>query len=167
MPDFSLVIDLLTLLAIVTGVVFGLAEIRSAKISRQDEAAIAIISSAMLAGDIEAVKSIYQLPFDAPPESIVGNSQVENAAQLISNQTGAWGILVHQGKIELHTVDLMVGGLVRGAWKRLRKYIEFQRSNYSSVNYGEWFQWLAEQLENSPASGKPEGVHVSFRHWKP
>jgi hypothetical protein len=33
--------------------------------------------------------------------------------------------------------------------------------------FGEWFQWLAEQLEAHPAPGKAEGAHLVFKDWRP
>jgi hypothetical protein len=33
--------------------------------------------------------------------------------------------------------------------------------------FGEWFQWLAERMEQYPAPGKAQGAAAAFRDWVP
>jgi hypothetical protein len=40
-----------------------------------------------------------------------------------------------------------MGGIVRVASNRMRRYIEFERARSGSQKGWEWFQWLSEQLE--------------------
>jgi len=33
--------------------------------------------------------------------------------------------------------------------------------------FGEWFQWLAERIDEYPAPGKDVGAPIAFKDWKP
>ena len=69
--------------------------------------------------------------------------------------------------VPLRTLDLLVGGLVQGNWLRLHKYIESERDALNIPEYGEWFQWLAERLEQYPQPEREVGAHSAFSSWKP
>lgn len=164
MAEYSSIIDLLTLIAILSGLAFGVAEIRRSNRARKDEAAINVFSTLI---DAELMVRFYQMPEYAPAELVSQGVSLELEAQEISNQMEIWGILVYQRKIDLHAMDLMVGGVVRQLWNRLQNWTFAQREKYSDPNFGEWFQWLAERLEEYPAPQKSEGAYKAFRNWKP
>ena len=167
MTDISFLVDLLTLLAIFSGVLFGVAEVRRSRISRRDEAAMHIFESPLFINNIDVTIKIYSLPENASAELIYEDEQLGFHAINISTQMESWGIQVYHNKIELHTLDLMVGSTVRKTWNRLQNYIYDQRRIHETENIGEWFQWLAERLERYPSTGKELGAHVAFDDWKP
>ena len=80
---------------------------------------------------------------------------------------GYYGMMVFYRIIPLRTLDLLVGGAVRGNWMRLRKYVESERDVLNIPAFGEWFQWLAERLEQYPQPEKQVGVHIAFATRKP
>lgn len=168
MQDFSVVVDVLTLLAILSGIIFGVAEVRRARQDREDDAATRILfESSIISENIETILGIYNLPENASADLINQDDELAHAAQLISNQMETWGLLVFQRKIALHKLDLMVGGVVRKLWNRLEDFTYTQRKKFDDPNSGEWFQWLAERLDEYPAPLKMEGAYAAFRDWKP
>lgn len=166
MPELSVIVDLLSLLAIVSGLIFGLAEIRRARQSRADQAAVNIFSSLLQTKNIGVVSMLLQLPENAPAELILKDQELMSQAMQVSLQIESWGFLVFKGNIDLRTLDYMVGGVVRKLWNRLQNLIFFLRKSDSDPSAGEWFQWLAERLENDPAPRKAEGAYAAFRDWK-
>lgn len=50
-------------------------------------------------------------------------------------------------------VALVMGVLTLRQWHRTR--------------YGEWFQWLAERMDENPAKGKSQRAHLFHRSWRP
>jgi hypothetical protein len=60
----------------------------------------------------------------------------------------------------------MVGGLVRKAWNRLQNFVFDLREKHDDPSVAEWFQWLAERLEEDPAPKKSQGAYIAFRNWK-
>ena len=160
-------IDVITLSAILAGVIFGYAEVRRAKISRRDEAAMHIFESPLFDNHIDALFQILNLPEDASHDLIYADEKLARHALMIWTQMESWGTQVFHKKIDLHTLDIMVGGTVRLTWNRLRNYIFAERKKFKIENTGEWFQWLAERLDQYPSPEKGLGAQTAFKDWKP
>lgn len=160
-------IDVITLFAVLSGVIFAYAELRRAKIRRRDEAAMHIFESPLFDNQIDALFQILNLPEDASQDLIYADEQLAQHALMISLQMESWGVQVFHGKIDLHTLDIIAGGAVRLTWNRLRNYIFAERRRLKIENTGEWLQWLAERLEQYPSPEKALGAHTAFKDWKP
>jgi hypothetical protein len=75
-------------------------------------------------------------------------------------------VLVYHRLLPLHLVDHLCGGYVRASWKRMRPVVVARRSALGAT-FGEWYQWLAERIEQYPAPGKDIGAPIAFKNWKP
>ena len=166
MIDLSAIVDVLTLLAIVSGVFFGVAEIRRASQARKDAATIEILTSSFIS-DSELMLSLFKLPKDAPAELISSDEELMRSVFRGAMHIETWGIMVYQRYLDLRTVNLMFGGGIRAIWERTRQFVFAQREELGDPNYMEWCQWLVERLEENPAPEKTQGVHVALRDWKP
>jgi hypothetical protein len=71
--------------------------------------------------------------------------------------------------VPLSVADDLIGGTARVAWKKLRPFIEFERTRSGSQKSWEWFQWLAEQLDRHGLSrtNLQVGAPVAYRDWRP
>lgn len=161
--DLSTLLNLVTTAAIVVGVALGLIELRQALRSRRDYAAADIVRTVQTQEVRRAVRRVFDLPEDADPELVWGDPEMLEAALAVDSACEMWGSLVFEGIVESHMLDRMVGGWVRGTWRRLRRWVEAERVAAGSRNVGEWWQWLYELLEADPDPGKVEGAHVSYR----
>jgi hypothetical protein len=63
-------------------------------------------------------------------------------------------------------VDHLCGGYVRASWKRVRPIVLAQRENVGPM-FGEWYEWLANRIDQFPAPGKDVGAPVAFKDWRP
>ncbi len=97
---------------------------------------------------------------------MANSPELKRLANTLMVQDEYLGNLVYQRIVPLGTLDLLVGGIIRASWKRLRPYIEQQRREKNIPTMAEWFEWLAEQLEKY-GSEKSNGAHVAFKEWKP
>lgn len=161
--DISIILNVVTTVAIVVGLVFGLFELRQALRSRRDLAAVDIVRTVQTQEIRRAVTRVLALPDDVDPEVVRSDAQLHEAALAIDSACEMWGSMVFEGVVELHMLDRMVGGWVRGTWQRLRRWVEQERADSRSPNVAEWWQWLYEMLEASPDPGKARGAHVSYR----
>jgi len=114
-----------------------------------------------------AIQLVWALPDDAPPERIDGQPEVARAASTVSIAYETMGYMVYARLVPLSSFDELAGGAVRVCWRRLRPWTEHVRQTSGSPNAGEWFQWLAERLAESPAKGKLAGAHIAHRKWRP
>jgi len=164
--DLNTFATLVTTVAVVIGVGFGLVEIRRAARERRDRAAVEVVRSVQTQDIQRAVGIIMNLPDDADPDLIRRDPALGDAAMLVYFACEMFGTFVFEGVVELHTLDRMVGGWVRSTWRRLRRWIQAERVENRNVNEGEWWQWLYERLEGNPDPGKSLGAHVAYRDWR-
>lgn len=161
--DLDTAASLATSVAVVVAVVFGLTELRRGARERRDRAAVEVVRSVQTHESFRAVGRILNLPDDADPNLVRSDPAVLDAAMLVYFDCEMLGAIVYEGVVELHTLDRMVGGWVRGTWVRLRRWVESERLEDRNANHGEWWQWLYEQLEADPDPGKALGTHVAYR----
>jgi hypothetical protein len=161
--DLPTVLDLVTALAIVAGVVFGLMELRQASRNRRHYAAADIVRTVQTQEVRRAVRRVFDLSEDADPKIIRSDPEMLEAALAVDSACEMWGSLVFEGVVEPHMLDRMVGGWVRGTWRRLRLWVQAERVASGNPNIGEWWQWLFELLEADPDPGKAQGAYISYR----
>lgn len=161
--DVATVANVATSVAVIVAVVFGLTELRRGARERRERAAVEVVRSVQTHESFRAVGRILNLPDDADPELIRSDPALFEAAMLVYFACEMLGSIVFERVVELHMLDRMVGGWVRATWVRLRRWIEFERTQDRNPNVGEWWQWLYEQLEADPDPGKAVGTHVAYR----
>ena len=161
------IIQFVTLIALAAGIIFGIGESRRASKARADKAALDIFEITVQRDVIDAFVHVLNLPLDVKPEQIRESPELRRACQLLMNLFEYWGMMVFYRIVPLRTLDLLVGGVVRGCWKRLHRYWQAERDLHKVTALAEWFQWLAERLEEYPQPEKPAGAHISFSSWKP
>jgi hypothetical protein len=161
--DLATAANLATTVGVVVAVVFGIAELRRVARERRDAAAVEIVRAAQTPEIIRAVGRILKLPDDADPQVIRSDPALLEAAMAVYFACEMWGSIVFEGVIDLHLLDRMVGGWVRSAWVRLRRWIAAERIDNRNPNVGEWWQWLYERFEADPEPGKAQGAHIAYR----
>ena len=160
-------IQLVTLIALAAGIFFGIGESRRAAKARSEKAALDIFEITVEKDIIDAFVHVLNLPLDVTPDHIRNSPDLRRACQLLMNLFEYWGMMVFYRIVPLRTLDLLVGGVVRGCWKRLQGYWQAERDMHNIIALAEWFQWLTERLEEYPQPEKPAGAHISFSSWKP
>ena len=163
MIDLSTIADLVTMLAVEFGVIFGLVQLRQATRSRRDHAAVDIVRTVQTQEVRQAVGRILALPDDVDPDHVRGDPQLLAAALAVDSACEMWGCMVFERVVDHRMLDRMVGGWVRGTWRRLRLWVESERIENRDPNVGEWWQWLYERIEADPEPGKAEGAHIAFQ----
>jgi len=74
----------------------------------------------------------------------------------------ALGALVYRGELDLDLVRAVFGGPVTRSWSVLRPLVEELRQQRGWPRYSEWFQWLAERIQELDASAPQEPAYVAF-----
>jgi hypothetical protein len=165
--QFGDIIQVITLITLITGFIFGVMEVRRASRERADKGALDVLRISVDPDHIQASYAILELPENAPPELVSSSPEMKRAANTLMVQYEYLGILVYQRIVPLNTLDLLVGGIIRACWIRLRPYIEQQRTERNLPNIAEWFQWLSERLEMYGRPEKSLGTHIAFKDWSP
>ena len=152
-------------LTVLVAVVFGTLTIRQWQRARYLSAAAELVHTVLTPEFTRAIARIVELPEKAPAESVASHAEMLHAVTVVTHGFESLGVLVFHRMLPLHLVDHLVGGYVRASWKRLQPYVEQRRLTLGAM-FGEWYQWLAERLEEDPAPGKSVGAHLAHRNWK-
>lgn len=166
--DVGTLANVATATAVVTGLIFGIVEIRHARREREERAAYEVVHAIMTPEWIRSIVLVQSINEHIAPEELEGDRKLVDAAHSVGIILEALGYAVFKGIVPLRVADELVGGSVRVAWRKMRGYVEFERARSGSQKSWEWFQWLAERLEEFPGPATLErGAHEVYRHWRP
>lgn len=153
--------------AVVIALVFGMVQIHQFRRQRHDVAAIELMRSLQDHEFTHSFRLIYPLPEDMPADDFRElGSEYEEAALALGARFESMGLLVYRESLPLHLVEEIIGGAVVLLWRRLRPWVEFHRQEQGHPLLFEWFQWLAERLDER---GRPTQApaYLRYRDWKP
>ena len=161
--DLPTALNVVSAIAVVVGVIFALVQLQHAARKRRDLGAVDIVRTVQTQEVRRAVERILRLPVDVDAEIVRKDPATLDAALAVDSACEMWGCMVFEGVVDYQMLDRMVGGWVRGTWRRLRRWVEAERVEKQNVNIGEWWQWLNNLLESDPDPGKIKGAYVSYR----
>jgi hypothetical protein len=164
--DLNTIANLATAVAVLTGLVFGIFQIGHAQRKRRDLAAIEAAHGFLTPELREALRRVLSLPLPVDAERLRGTPQLADDAEVIVYSGEAFGVMVFEGALPLHTLDRLMGGFLRGAWQRLQPHVAAERQ-VRGLHYAEWYQWLVDRMEEFPAPGKKVGAYDAHRSWTP
>ena len=166
LSDLANIIEIIGVFAIVSGIVFGLVQLRQHRIQRRELALLECARSFEDEDFTESYRLISELPagmtkakFDQLDE------KYEAAALRIGMKFETMGLLVHRGVIPIDAMSDLVGGAALTLWKVLEPWVEETRVNRSHPTFWEWYQWLVERLDDMGRTDRPP-VYVTEAEWK-
>jgi hypothetical protein len=166
--DVGVAANVATALAVIVALVFGIIQVRQNQRKARQEAAVEIIRTAFTPEFGHGTSAVFALPDAIGLDDLQARGLEDwQAALTIIHAYELIGWMVYWRLLPLQAVDEIMGGYIRRSWTKLGKAVAEERARSGSPNTGEWFQWLAEQLEKHPVRWKKEGAHVALRNWKP
>ena len=167
--DLSTIANVATALTVIVGVLFGLTEARRLRRDREERAALEAVHAMLTPAFADTFLVVQNLRDGAKPTEIQSDPRTLQAVRSVGIVIEGLGYAVFERIVPLRIVDNLVGGNIRVIWRKLRPYVEHERETSGSQKTFEWFQWLAEQLDNYD-QGKTNlkvGAFEVFRDWKP
>lgn len=165
--NFSTLLELITTLSITLAGIFAGVQIIQFKKQRARESAIHMLHSAQTPEFMDAVDVLFNLPEDLSKKQIeeyVGSKM--NRVLVMFGTFESIGYLVFRREISLELVDNFFGGAIVLFWKKYRNYFIELRVTSKRENYGEWVQWLADQLEKRAKNVQIAPAHIAYKDWK-
>src|SRR5262245_17684369 len=142
--------------AVIAAIVFGMVQLRQLHAQRRREAAFALMQSIqspqMLRG-ILIIDRLQDVPAKTEIDSLPEEDQVDVTALLATWES--LGILVFNHEIPLQMVDDFYSGTVAQSWQKLQRYVEDLRVATGRPTRWEWFQWLAERMQERESDTPP------------
>lgn len=153
--------------AVVIAIVFGTAQIRQFQRQRLDVADLELMRMIQDREFVHAFKLIYSAPDSLNAEVLQAlGAEHETAAMALSSRFEAMGLLVFRGSIPIDLIEQIIGGTCILLWHKLRPWVEQMRIKQNHPLLFEWFQWLAERLEERDRLQQVP-AYRRFKNWQP
>jgi hypothetical protein len=165
--DLSVILNLITAIAVILGIVFGLLQLRHFHLSRKREAALFLINSFQTEAFLQGIWIIQELPNALLKKEI--EERLGEDIRTIHLVMSTWeriGILVFNHEISIDMVDDVYSASIMLSWKRLEKYVIDLRNQLQRETSFEWFQWLAERMTEREKAETVVPAYLAYRNWK-
>ena len=164
---FANMAEILGVLIVIGGLYFAVLQMRQIRQQRRELAAIELFRFFASPRITEAYRTVLHLPDNMTAEDIRANkARIEDAVMLISTTMENIGVMTFQRIVPFLVVSNLVGSSVVILWRKLEQWTLALREELEMPNAFEWFQWLAERLEQyQPDNSKP--AYDAFKTWAP
>ena len=159
--------EILGAIVVIGGLVFAIIQMRSLRQQRRELAAIELFRSFGNANFNKAYETILALPEGLSRSEVNSRAPgVSNCAMLICTTMENVGVMTYQRIVPFQVVHNLMGTSTVLLWRRLDKWVAELRDDLDNHDAFEWFQWLAEKLDehNDPDSGP---AYLAHKDWVP
>lgn len=162
------IFDILSKAAIIAAGIFAAIQLVQIRKQRSRESALQLLNSVQSPELIEAMNIVYGIP--------LGLTKIEIETHLgdklpkvmrMHMQLESLGLLVFKKEIRLELVTEFMRGPILLFWGSMKNYFFDVRKTNNDENYGEWVQWLAEQVQNKELKKSTKPAHIAYKKWKP
>lgn len=170
MDDLSRLADMaeiLGALVVVGGLIFAILQMRNIRQQRRELAAIELFRFFGNPEFNRAYECVLKLPDGLTTAEIEARSPgMEHCAMLISTTMENIGVMTHQRIVPYVVVKNLVGASAVILWRKLEQWVLALREETGSAQAFEWFQWLAERLDELDTEDE-EPAFIAHRSWRP
>jgi hypothetical protein len=165
--ELPLILDIVSTVAVIIGVVFGLSQLRQYHASRKRDSALFLLSSYQTGEFLQGIWTILSIPDGLTKTEIeerVGD-EIETV-YLVMSTFESIGILVFRNEVTMDMVDDAYSGPITLSWQKLEPYVSGMREEHQRETMFEWFQWLAERMRDREGSRPPVPAHIAYKEWE-
>jgi hypothetical protein len=169
MDQLAGLVDVLTIVALASGLLFAAFEWRGSRRERRRQSQILLLRSFESPEFLKAMRRLLFLP-DGLSRQQVEETLGEDGSDLLWYWLGTMesiGILVFNREIDIRLVDQSFGGPVIVIWRKLRGYVEAVRGEVGRDTMHEWYQWLVERAETLEREEGRTAAHLLNADWRP
>jgi hypothetical protein len=165
--SFELTLQIVQALAVVVGVGFGLVQLHQIRVQREAQGGVELLRSMQAPQTASTALLLYELPDNLSRAELKARlSPAELTSVLwLASMFESMGPLIARGHVPLDLYAEYYRGGTIICWRKLQGYAEDQRADGYS-NLFEWFQWLAERLEDNAPFDDDRPAHIAFKDWR-
>jgi hypothetical protein len=142
----NIIANIALALSLIVAVIFGIAQVRAAARDRKERLTLETLRNFQTREFAELIQFVTTASFPKTQEEM-DSLPVNQQTMLIqfSQQMENLGMLVAENLIDLELVDKTLGNFVTTSWKQYK--ILFSKIRERDPYLGEYFQWLAEHID--------------------
>jgi hypothetical protein len=160
--------EIIGVITVIIGFFFALLQMRQLRQQRRELAAIELFRFYGSPRFAEAYREILQMPEGMNAREIRSERpELERSAMLIATTMENIGVMTYQRIVPFAVVNNLIGASTVILWRKLRLWTMTLREELGQPYAFEWFQWLAERLDEDHAGSDPRAAYEAHRDWKP
>jgi len=145
----ALLANIALTLSFIVAVIFGIAQVKTAKRDRKERLTLETLRSFH---SREFAELLYYVTTTKIPKTITewNNLSANERIQFIQfgQMMESLGLLLAERLINVDLVDKTLGSFVFSTWEKYKPLFSDMREKNSDPFLGEYFQWMAEQIDN-------------------
>lgn len=166
--NVAVVLQAIATATFVAGAIFTVVQLRHARRAREREVALEIVRLIHTQRFARALRLMYDLEPGLSREEIerrLGPDMDNVYAMMVSWES--LGVLVFRRQLDLQLVDDFVSGSLLLSWRKLERYVKEERIARGRDTLLEWFQWLAERMQERESKVPVVPAYVAHTDWRP
>lgn len=155
-------------MAVIGGFAYAVIQMRQYKEAKHREIALELLRSFQTPGFAKALRTVFSMPENLTMGEV--EAHAGDDMHLVYALTTTWeslGVLVFRGELSLSLVDDFFSGPITISWRKLKPFVLAERESQNRDTIGEWFEWLADQLNKREAAVPPIPAHIAHKDWTP
>lgn len=153
-------------LAVIGGIIFGVAQLRLFQRQRADRAAVEVMRSMLSEHFPSAYRLLNHLPDGVSVAEVREmGPEYEDAVFAIATVFETLGFMVYEGVIPLRVVRELVGGVALAMWRKVGPYAAELAESEDQARLVEWYEWLVDRLEELEDELPPGRASARFADW--
>ena len=166
--QWSWAFDLVTMMAVLVGLTFGAIELRQLRTAQESQVLLELFNTTLTPEYNHGSVLIRQLPDDLTPDEIRQYMDGENG-EFIRHMFFTYegiGVMVYRRDVSIDWVDELFHVMVLLSWEKFEPYILEERQITEARQLWEWYQWLAERIEERSGGEEPIPAYEIYSDWK-
>jgi hypothetical protein len=162
----AIVANIALALSVVIALVFGIAQVKAAQRDRKERLTLEALRSFSTREFAELIYYVTRLEMPQTREAFLA-LPAEHQIMLIQagQQMESVGMLVYERYIDLDLIDKTLGSYVSLSWERYQPMFEDMRVKNPDPFLGEYFQWLAERIDERMKNNPREPYYKNTNPW--
>ncbi|MDB5226693.1 MAG: hypothetical protein JWN78_886 [Bacteroidota bacterium] len=158
----ALLANLALTLSVVVALIFGIAQVKMSNRDRQERLTLDALRNFQTREFAELINFITNVTFPETYEKYLSWTKNEQVCFIqLAQQMESLGILLAIKVINFDLVDKTLGSFVTSSWEKYKPLMLLIREEQSDPYSAEYFQWMAEQIDERMKKNQREPFYLS------
>jgi hypothetical protein len=166
--SWRVALEIVNAVALCAGVIFAAYQLVELRRQHRRDAVLGLVRSFQSGDFTAALGRVNSLPDGADRAVIrkVLGPTGEDQVFLVGLTWESLGVLAYRREIDMETIDDFFSGAITISWRKLHAFVDQDRRRLDRETVWEWFQWLAERMQEREHRSAPVPAHVAHRDWR-
>lgn len=160
--------EIVGVILVIAGIAVGIIELKNYRAQRQETVAMQIMRAFQSPDFTHAIQLVMEYEGESSDCcDAKASPELFKAVMLIATTLESIGLMVYRRSVPFRLVQQLMGGTIQACWSVLNSYVDEVRKRAGRPSLYEWFQWLAEHLQEYPEYRDEVGAYEKYREWRP